>query len=180
MAGTQLAIAANVIGNALGVLALARGSRVDDDRQTHVYVDALIDLDPWVVDRACRQMALTPREAYEPVLPSVGAIRAVATALVRQDAETERVRAIAPIPSDADNDPRSWVFCKNCQDGGWRLYWCPGRAFESTRHARHDGCETSTCTRQCPHGAHSYADRCGCRFTNPRLDAARSAMVRRA
>jgi|SRR5215831_12049974 len=161
-----------IIGNALAHLAIARGSLIDDALQSRVYLEGLIDLDPHLVERACRALGLIKREPYEPVLPSVGTIRERVEIIAKEYAEQDRRALVAPMPDDADNDPRSWIYCRDCEDNGWQTLWCPGTHAETRAKSsdRNSTLKTRACDRPNAHPAHSYARRCDCRQRNPKLN----------
>jgi hypothetical protein len=166
------------IGEAVARLAVARGGLIDDTT-SEVYLDCLADLDPDAVGRACEDLAIEPRGAYEAVLPPVATIRARVEALAQRAALEAAAKRVLPMPQTEDDEPR--YFCLACRDEphGWRIFWCPGSGALRTM-ARPDRAQGSMveCGRPV-HAPHSYAHRCECADTNPVIAKARERMRRR-
>lgn len=160
----------------LSVSALATARRADfDDAELAVYIDLLADLDPHLVDRACRQLGKKPRERYEPAMPDVAKIRQTAEQIASDDRALLRRSRLAPGPDD--RDPRTHVFCRTCQDTGWPSLRCPGISGPDS--GRDDHLTVKLCgITSLAHAAHTYVERCECVETNPviarRRDFARS------
>lgn len=172
------------VGHKLIECAVSRGGRLDDI-ESEVYLDKLGDLDAALLARVLDQMALEPRKEFEPVVPSVPAIRVRCEALARQDADREAARKLLPLPA-SDDDPRTWVHCPDCRDesSGWREAWCIGGGAQADRES-HSPHHRSTrpilrtyCGRKMAHGPHSYVMRCGCVGTNPVIAKRRAAQAR--
>lgn len=153
---------------AIKALAVARAAEIDENTQV-VYLDLLSDLPAETVARACHHLSRQPREAYQSAMPEVGLIRSEVARIIREDKEAERKRRILPAPSD--NDPRTWVHCATCSDGGWALFRCDGGTGETGD--RDTGLRRYRCARKPEHAAHSYAERCACYDTNPEIEKRR-------
>lgn len=154
---------------ALRDLAIARGGEMDGD-QYAVYLRALADQTPALVERACAEIGIEPRGAFESVVPPVGQIRARVAELARRDRETDASRRLLPMPADARPDREPTFFCLDCLDepSGWRLWWCPGRGVRRTFERREDDVTPmAECARGAEHAPHAYAARCACVDTNP-------------
>lgn len=147
---------------ALQALAIARSTEADEGVLV-VYLHALSDLDEQIVSRACERLAKLPRLDYQAALPEVGLIRAEVAKVIREDSEAAHQRRLAPSPADAD--PRTWVFCFDCTDHGWRLFRCDGGTGDTGD--RDTELKRWHCGRRRGHSPHSYAERCGCVDTNP-------------
>ena len=151
-----------IIGEALARLAIGRGGVVDE-RQTDVYLEDLADLSPDVISRACDRLRREPRETFETALPDVGTIRSMCQTVAREDqAEAVRQRLLPP-PSD--EDPRTWVHCRVCQDCGWEEFWCAGEGPLRMAHLAH--LTARDCQRHKAHPSHTYVRRCDCIDRNP-------------
>lgn len=158
--------------DALKFLAIAR--RVEPDSAVAlVYQQALADLDPEWLEAACHELAQRARLPFEPALPDVGTVRAIALDLRTRSQEQARRRALPAAPSDS-TEPT--FFCLLCLDetSGLRVFWCPGigpsRTFE--RPPRATGA-TVECGKPRDHQPHSYAMRCECWRQNPVVDERR-------
>ena len=159
----------NAVAEWLTKLAIARSTEVDEAAVV-VYVDALRDVDPELVVRACLSLSLEPRELYETALPSVATIRARCRDIRAEDAQQERQKRLAPPPAAGSEEPT--YFCLLCHDDpyNWRPFWCPGTGRErvsvEARPERSVGA-IETCTRLKAHGPHDFVDKCTCRDVNP-------------
>lgn len=126
--------------NALANLAIARGGILDEVTFA-VYSDALADLEPSLVERACRQFALEPRADYESVIPSVGLIRERVTRIAL--APPKALRQLPPAPGEPT------YRCATCHDdpNGW---------------IDNIACPEVSCGRHKAHAPHFFAVRCPC------------------
>lgn len=161
-----------VVGEAISRLAIARGATMTDERIGDVYLDALADLDPNLVRRACADLAKLPRAEFEPMMPSVGAIRVVCGDLAQTDAAEAAKRLLGPAPNRDRDEPT--YYCPNCHDepNGWRLYECRGSGPLAATLDR----PYSPCGRAKTHGPHSFAERCACLPHNPVIREAKERM----
>lgn len=159
--------------NALKFLATARQAYDIDTEASGVYLIALADVDPAALERACHELARRPRREFEPAMPSVGTIRALAEQLAREDAEAAHLRQLPPDPVRDEDGPR--YYCRDCHDGDWGpALWCPGTDREA-QHPRHVGAERVLCGRPGPHAAHTFVQRCHCWGTNAVVERRRLA-----
>ncbi len=172
------------IGWVVSQLALARGTSADTPTLT-AYMDALADVDPALVERACFDLARLSRSEYEAALPAAGTIRDRVSAILRADLDAERARvALLPAPKSDDDSPR--YFCPDCHDewSGWRMFACGGTkspVVDPKALARVEDLTARHCGRREPHAAHPYAERCSCWQHNPVVARRRAAQqVRRA
>lgn len=165
--------AAAAIAEALARLAIAR-STVLDEVTLAVYADALEDVDPALVARACAALSRERRGEFETALPDVGTIRERCESLAAEDIEAARRRMLPALPVSDDDGPR--YFCLSCRDesSGFRPFWCPGSGEHRTldRPARSEG-SIVDCGRSHPHGSHDYVARCECWQRNPVVEARR-------
>lgn len=63
-----------------------------------------------------------------------------------------------------DNDPRTWVACRDCKGTTWVLYRCERGEHLSSRDAT---LPRRVCDRTRGHAPHTYADRCLCATKRP-------------
>lgn len=164
-----------IVAEALARLAIAR-SGVLDDTTGEVYMDALADLAPEFIQRACFILAGQPREAFETLLPSVGTIRTLVSKLAKETALAEHRAKLLPLPKSSDDEPT--FFCLTCRDesSGWRPIWCQGGGEpKDTLSPAPKGVTTSYCGRKLKHGPHHYVERCSCYETNPVIAKRREA-----
>lgn len=155
-------------------LALARGSRLDGPTAS-AYMDALGDLDPAMVERACFDLARVARRDYESAVPSAPAIRERCEQIARADAEVAAKLKLLPAPKSEEDAPT--YFCLSCLDesSGWRTATCLGAGAQrqATLPLRLAGPEVEPCGRTEPHGPHAFVVRCHCRGFNPVVAARR-------
>jgi hypothetical protein len=154
---------------ALQALAIARSTEADEAVLV-VYLDALADMDGRMVARACQRLAKQPRLEYQAALPEVGLIRAEVATIAREDREAEHRRSLAA-HSRREDDPTTWIFCRDCHDTSYRWYRCDGGTSE--RGLRDSELRLMPCARRAGHFAHTYAERCQCYNTNPEIQKAR-------
>jgi hypothetical protein len=164
---------------ALVGMAIAKRAELDDLTQ-QVYVAGLEDMAPEWVIRACERLGRQPRAPFEPALPTLGTLRQVAAEIGREDRAAADKAKLLPSPAGADDDPRSWVCCRDCEDTGWRSFRCHGdHAPAVTGEPRDPHLESRFCGRARQHARHGWADRCACIATNPviarRHEATRSS-----
>jgi hypothetical protein len=153
------------VKQALQALAIARSTEADEAVLV-VYLRALDDLDATLISRACERLAKQPRLEYQAALPEVGLIRAEVAAIQREDRERDQQRRLAP-HNRRDDDPSTWIFCRECQDSSYRQYRCDGwtgERGERDPHLRHQHC-----ARRNNHTPHTYSERCPCYDTNPEI-----------
>lgn len=170
------------VAEALSRLAIARATLLDEVTLS-VYADALEDVDPGLVDRACRRLGKTPRAEYDTAMPDVGTIRDVADAIGHEDAEAARAQLVKQLPAPVGDDEVRYA-CLSCRDesSGFRPFWCPGTGEHRTldRPARSEG-SIVECGRPQAHGSHDYVARCECWLRNPVVEARRQRqLVKRA
>lgn len=159
--------------HALKFLATARQADIDLEAGG-VYLIALRDIDPSALEAACRRLAQQSRKDYEPAMPTVGAIRALAEQLAREAEDAAHLKRLPPPTRDDEDGPR--YACPDCQDGEWGpAMWCPGSGAEraTTKHERHAKLETVNCGRPKPHAAHTFVQRCHCWGRNPNVERKR-------
>ena len=164
-----------LVSEALVRLAVARAALVDEVAVA-VYLDALADVEPTLIVRACAELAKAEREDFESALPSVGAIRAKAERIARDEAALEQAKKMLPLPKPDEDGPR--FFCRDCRDesSGWRSCWCQGSGLLWVRDVpkSYIGDEVKNCGRPSLHKPHPYVVRCSCWQVNP-VVAARKA-----
>jgi len=173
------AVSDSRVSRALVALAIAKRADLDD-LTLQVYLSGLADLPVSQVTRACERLSRLPRAPFEPALPTLGTVRQVAVEIGRADqAEADRAKLL-PAPAGADEDPRSWVCCQDCEDTGWRSYRCSGdHATPPADETRDAELPRQFCGRGRQHDGHAWACPCACVPTNPviarRRDARRSS-----
>ena len=168
-----MSIVTSVEALSLSVSALATARRADfSDSELAVYIDLLADIDPVLVDRACRQLGKQPRERYEPAMPDVPKIRQVADQIASDDRAALRRSKLLPAPDD--RDARTHVFCRGCQDTGWVSLRCPGISAPNADRDRHLAVQLCTISSRA-HAGHTYAERCSCLDINPVIARRRDA-----
>lgn len=166
----EIAIAA-----ALGDMAIGRGGTLDE-QQTPVYLRGLVEVNAAYVVRACRVLERARRQEYEPVVPAIGTIRALAEDLARADGErVARAKLLPPPVAEEDEKP---YFCLDCRDepSAWVTRWCRG-------HGRHVVVDEPSprytvlpCGRRTSHGPHAWVESCACRSVNPVIHAHQQRM----
>lgn len=152
-----------IVRRALEALAVARSSEADESTLA-VYLHALLDLDEELVVSACERLSLLPRREFQTALPDVGTIRTEAARIQLQREDAAARRRLTPGPS-ADDDPRTWVSCAQCEDGGYQHFRCTGGS--GHRGLRDAHLPLVTCGRRRPHLPHTYSELCRCVDTNP-------------
>lgn len=158
-------------------LALARQAEFLDGTQ-RVYLHVLQDVDSRLVSEACGQLALRPRAEFEPAMPTVGDVRAIALELGKAEAEAARMAKLLPLPKREDDEPR--YFCLECRDEpySWRPFWCPGTSqSRDVVRPEHVRASLVDCGRVKEHKPHDYVARCECRDVNPVAAQARERMT---
>lgn len=165
--------------NALKWMAIARGVGDIDGGVGVVYLQAVLDVDPAVLEAACKAIGSEPRGQHDPALPSVGDILERCREVARQDADRAARARVLPAHRPDDREPT--FHCLLCYDepNAWRLFWCPGKGHERThdKPSRATGTSTYPCSRHKEHGGHTYAERCECSDTNPVIFAHRERMA---
>jgi len=156
--------------SAVRALAMARQAEMSAEEFV-VYFAGLADLDPFVVARACQRLAQVARQPYEPAMFELGRIRDEAGRVALDDAKARELRQLAPAPSSPDTDPRTWVFCRECEDTGQLVARCPGvnaPAPPTDRPERDADRPLQHCGRTTTHARHSHAGHCTlCAGLNP-------------
>lgn len=144
---------------------LSAAKQADPDPETAaVYLTALSDLDLSALERACRQLALEPRRAFEPALPTVGKIREVAQTILEADRALDAAAKLLPAPITDEEGQR--YACLDCLDTSWQIFDCAGKGKQASlehipQFIRHP------CARPKAHPRHTYAERCACFERNP-------------
>ncbi len=160
---------------ALAALATARRADLAPE-ELGVYCTLLADLRPVSVAEACTMLGKQARQAFEPAMPDVGAIRAAVAAV--EAAHRAELRASRLLPAPTEGDPRTWVHCTDCGDTGQALRRCPGVGATAPDSGRDAYLRPELCARRFDHAPHSFADRCRCWDTNPVLARRRAAASR--
>lgn len=153
---------------ALQALAIARSTEATE-AVLAVYLHLLRDLDAHHVSRACERLAMQPRLEYQAALPEAGLIRAEVANVAREDRQAARMGRIAQ-HSHRDDDPTTWVYCKECKDTSYRQFRCDGGTGETGD--RDAELRRVPCARRRGHYPHTYAERCACYETNPVIEEA--------
>lgn len=148
----------------LSRLAIARTAELDDVTLT-VYLDALEDIDPPMLRRACLDLAKQPRKDFEAALPSVGMIRERCSELVRLDQVADAATRLLPMPQSDETGPR--YACLDCHDTSWRMFGCSGSGPVRGIPPNAPDISAYPCGRIKAHSPHTYAERCACWETNP-------------
>lgn len=156
------------IGWAVAQLALARGSSIDTPTVL-VYQDALGDLDPVMVERACFDLARVTRKDYESALPSAPAIRERVGQIAKADEAVAKAARMLPEPKSDDDGPR--FFCVACHDepSGWQTVRCGGSGPHAGRALppHEQQLDAQHCGRRDNHPSHTFVVRCTCWQRNP-------------
>ena len=159
-----------ISAEALARLAIARASLLDDTA-SEVYLEALADLEPMLVKRACSELAREDRVEYGTAMPSVGTIRSRCEAMARRDEAERKATLLLPMPKSDEDSPR--VFCRDCADepSGFRYCWCQGSGDRWVsavpRLFSEASVQVQNCGRTGRHDPHSYVTRCHCFEVNP-------------
>lgn len=143
---------------ALSYLSAARQANPDPET-AGVYLTALSDVDPALLERACRELANEPRGEYGTALPDVGTIRRRCEALAVADQDRAERAKLLPMPASRRNEPT--YHCLQCFDepNGWLVRVCPGDDVGTV--------DEYHCGRVHTHARHTFAMRCECLPTNP-------------
>jgi len=162
-------MSAERIVSALSALAMARGGTLDE-AQGLVYARLLQESDPGLVERACMALAKEPREEFETLLPSVGAILTRAGVIRTSDTKALAASKLLPLPKVENDEPR--YFCADCLDepSGWRIHQCAGwhaLIVDERTTKRLEGLDGRHCGKRTQHGPHSFAEKCHCYQHNP-------------
>ncbi len=170
------------MASALAALALARGGLIDE-AQVVVYLRLMADADTALVERACEAIAREPRDDFDPVLPSVGAILERAKSMAASDAKVAAAARLLPMPKSDEDGPR--YFCLDCFDepSGWRIHQCAGwqaPVIDARTTARLEGLDGRHCGRRTVHHAHSFSERCHCWQYNPVVAERKKRLERHA
>lgn len=167
-------------GYAVSQLALARGSKLDGPTLT-AYMDALADLAPTMVERACFDLARVTRREYETAVPSAPAIRERCEQIARADEDAARAARMLPEPQREDDEPR--FFCADCRDesSGWQVVRCGGSGPHRDRilPPHEAALPFQFCGRSQAHAAHAFTVRCACWQRNPVVARRHAAQQRR-
>jgi len=167
----------NRVTRALVALAIAKRTELDD-LTLQVYLGGLADLPVAQVARACERLSRLPRAPFEPALPTLGTVIQTAVEIGREDRAAADKAKLLPAPASADDDPRTWVCCRDCEDTGWRSFRCTGaHATVPAADQRDSELTPQWCGRSRQHQGHAWTAPCPCVETNPviarRRDAAR-------